>query len=100
MFNAGNASPPQNITSWLQSKGQGKTRDDTANKIPHDIYVIGTQEDPLGEKDWIDTVRGALRDITNISYKHVSHKLFLKLHVHVHVFFNKCVISFLPFAWF
>lgn len=71
-WNMGNASPPQNITSWLQSKGQGKTRDDTANKIPHDIYVIGTQEDPLGEKDWIDTVRGALRDITNISYKHIA----------------------------
>jgi len=69
---SGNANPPQNITSWLQSKGQGKTHDDTANQIPHDIYVIGTQEDPMGEKDWIETVRGALRDITNISFKQVS----------------------------
>ncbi len=34
--------------------------------------MIGTQEDPLGEKEWIETVRGALRDITNISFKPVS----------------------------
>uniref|UniRef100_A0A8C2B7S7 phosphatidylinositol-3,4,5-trisphosphate 5-phosphatase n=1 Tax=Cyprinus carpio TaxID=7962 RepID=A0A8C2B7S7_CYPCA len=71
-WNMGNANPPQNITSWFQSKGQGKTHDDTASQIPHDIYVIGTQEDPLGEKDWIETVRGALRDITNISFKQIA----------------------------
>ncbi|XP_053492627.1 phosphatidylinositol 3,4,5-trisphosphate 5-phosphatase 1 isoform X3 [Ictalurus furcatus] len=71
-WNMGNASPPPNITSWFQSKGQGKTRDDTASQIPHDIYVIGTQEDPLGEKDWIDIVRGTLRDITNISFKQIA----------------------------
>uniref|UniRef100_A0A8B9KQ31 phosphatidylinositol-3,4,5-trisphosphate 5-phosphatase n=1 Tax=Astyanax mexicanus TaxID=7994 RepID=A0A8B9KQ31_ASTMX len=71
-WNMGNASPSQNISSWFQSKGQGKTRDDTANQIPHDIYVIGTQEDPLGEKEWIDILRGALRDITNISFKLIA----------------------------
>ncbi|XP_041913737.1 phosphatidylinositol 3,4,5-trisphosphate 5-phosphatase 1 [Alosa sapidissima] len=71
-WNMGNANPPHNITSWFQSKGQGRTRDDTANQIPHDIYVIGTQEDPLGEKEWMDIVKGALRDITNISFKQVA----------------------------
>ncbi|XP_063058053.1 phosphatidylinositol 3,4,5-trisphosphate 5-phosphatase 1 [Engraulis encrasicolus] len=71
-WNMGNANPPQNITSWFQSKGQGRTRDDTANQIPHDIYVIGTQEDPLGEKEWMDIVKGALRHITNISFKLVA----------------------------
>uniref|UniRef100_A0AAR2JZJ7 phosphatidylinositol-3,4,5-trisphosphate 5-phosphatase n=1 Tax=Pygocentrus nattereri TaxID=42514 RepID=A0AAR2JZJ7_PYGNA len=71
-WNMGNANPPHNISSWFQSKGQGKTRDDTANHIPHDIYVIGTQEDPLGEKEWIDIVRSTLRDITNISFKQVA----------------------------
>ncbi|XP_031431379.1 phosphatidylinositol 3,4,5-trisphosphate 5-phosphatase 1 isoform X2 [Clupea harengus] len=71
-WNMGNANPPHNITSWFQSRGQGRTRDDTANQIPHDIYVIGTQEDPLGEKEWIDLVKGALRDITNISFKQVA----------------------------
>ncbi len=68
----GNAGPPHNIDSWFQCKGQGKTRDDTADYIPHDIYVIGTQEDPLGEREWADTVKGVLRNITNISFKQVS----------------------------
>lgn len=69
---AGNAGPPHNISSWFQCKGQGKTRDDTADHIPHDFYVIGTQEDPLGEREWADTVKGVLRNITNISFKQVS----------------------------
>ncbi|XP_036378129.1 phosphatidylinositol 3,4,5-trisphosphate 5-phosphatase 1 [Megalops cyprinoides] len=71
-WNMGNAGPPHNITSWFQSKGQGKTRDDTADHIPHDIYVIGTQEDPLGEREWIDIIKSSLRDITTISFKQVA----------------------------
>ncbi|CAL1593254.1 unnamed protein product [Knipowitschia caucasica] len=76
-WNMGNATPPLNISSWFQCMGQGKTRDDTAEHIPHDIYVVGTQEDPLGERDWIETVRSTLRNITNISFKQVaSHSLW------------------------
>ncbi|XP_042178783.1 phosphatidylinositol 3,4,5-trisphosphate 5-phosphatase 1 [Oncorhynchus tshawytscha] len=71
-WNMGNASPPHSIASWFQCKGQGKTRDDTADHIPHDIYVIGTQEDPLGEKEWIDTLKSALRGTTNISFKQIA----------------------------
>ncbi|KAI3369061.1 hypothetical protein L3Q82_026030, partial [Scortum barcoo] len=71
-WNMGNAGPPHNISSWFQCKGQGKTRDDTADHIPHDFYVIGTQEDPLGEREWSDTVKSVLRNITNISFKQVA----------------------------
>ncbi|XP_041701147.1 phosphatidylinositol 3,4,5-trisphosphate 5-phosphatase 1 isoform X2 [Coregonus clupeaformis] len=71
-WNMGNASPPHSIASWFQCKGQGKTRDDTADHIPHDIYVIGTQEDPLGEKEWMDTLKSALRGTTNISFKQIA----------------------------
>ncbi|XP_071011061.1 phosphatidylinositol 3,4,5-trisphosphate 5-phosphatase 1-like isoform X3 [Oncorhynchus clarkii lewisi] len=71
-WNMGNASPPHSIASWFQCKGQGKTRDDTADHIPHDIYVFGTQEDPLGEKEWIDTLKSALRGTTNISFKQIA----------------------------
>uniref|UniRef100_A0A8C2X163 phosphatidylinositol-3,4,5-trisphosphate 5-phosphatase n=1 Tax=Cyclopterus lumpus TaxID=8103 RepID=A0A8C2X163_CYCLU len=71
-WNMGNASPPHSTDSWFQCKGQGKTRDDTADQIPHDFYVIGTQEDPLGEREWADTVKGVLRKITNISFKQVA----------------------------
>lgn len=68
---AGNAGPPHNIGSWFQCKGQGKTRDDTADHIPHDIYVIGTQEDPLSERELADTLKGVLRSLTSISFKQV-----------------------------
>ncbi|KAG7267152.1 hypothetical protein CRUP_031863, partial [Coryphaenoides rupestris] len=54
-WNMGNAGPPHNIRSWFQCQGQGRTRDDTADHIPHDLYVIGTQEDPLGEREWSET---------------------------------------------
>ncbi|KAM9849177.1 phosphatidylinositol 3,4,5-trisphosphate 5-phosphatase 1 isoform 2-T2 [Aulostomus maculatus] len=70
-WNMGNAGLPHNINSWFQCKGQGKTKDDTADHIPHDFYVIGTQEDPLSEREWADTVKGVLRNITNISFKQV-----------------------------
>uniref|UniRef100_A0A7N9AUY4 phosphatidylinositol-3,4,5-trisphosphate 5-phosphatase n=1 Tax=Mastacembelus armatus TaxID=205130 RepID=A0A7N9AUY4_9TELE len=71
-WNMGNAGPPHNISSWFQCKGQGKTQDDTTDHIPHDFYVIGTQEDPLGEREWADTVKNVLRNITNISFKQVA----------------------------
>uniref|UniRef100_A0A7N6BEZ7 phosphatidylinositol-3,4,5-trisphosphate 5-phosphatase n=1 Tax=Anabas testudineus TaxID=64144 RepID=A0A7N6BEZ7_ANATE len=71
-WNMGNAGSPNNIKSWFQCKGQGKTRDDTADQIPHDFYVIGTQEDPTGERDWADTIKSVLRNLTNISFKQVA----------------------------
>lgn len=71
-WNMGNAAPPPNIDSWFHCKGLGKTLDDTADHIPHDVYVIGTQEDPLGDREWSDTLKNALRKITNISFKQVA----------------------------
>ncbi|XP_007941957.1 phosphatidylinositol 3,4,5-trisphosphate 5-phosphatase 1 [Orycteropus afer afer] len=68
-WNMGNAPPPKKITSWFLSKGQGKTRDDSADYIPHDIYVIGTQEDPLGEKEWLEILRHSLQEITSMTFK-------------------------------
>lgn len=68
----GNAPPPKEITSWFLSKGQGKTRDDSADYIPHDIYVIGTQEDPLGEKEWLEILKHSLQEITSMTFKTVS----------------------------
>ncbi|XP_005395415.1 PREDICTED: phosphatidylinositol 3,4,5-trisphosphate 5-phosphatase 1 isoform X1 [Chinchilla lanigera] len=71
-WNMGNAPPPKKITSWFLSKGQGKTRDDSADYIPHDIYVIGTQEDPLGEKEWLEILRHSLREVTSMTFKPVA----------------------------
>ncbi|KAM6178423.1 phosphatidylinositol 3,4,5-trisphosphate 5-phosphatase 1 [Rhynchocyon petersi] len=71
-WNMGNAPPPKKITSWFLSKGQGKTRDDSADYIPHDIYVIGTQEDPLGEKEWLEILKHSLQEITSMTFKTVA----------------------------
>ncbi|XP_030072015.1 phosphatidylinositol 3,4,5-trisphosphate 5-phosphatase 1 [Microcaecilia unicolor] len=71
-WNMGDAPPPKKITSWFLSKGQGKTRDDTADYIQHDIYVIGTQEDPLGEKEWVEILTRSLREITGTDFKLIT----------------------------
>ncbi|XP_077205403.1 phosphatidylinositol 3,4,5-trisphosphate 5-phosphatase 1 isoform X1 [Paroedura picta] len=71
-WNMGDAPPPKKITSWFLSKGQGKTRDDTADYIPHDIYVIGTQEDSLGDREWQEILKQSLQEITSISFKVIA----------------------------
>uniref|UniRef100_A0A4X2M796 phosphatidylinositol-3,4,5-trisphosphate 5-phosphatase n=1 Tax=Vombatus ursinus TaxID=29139 RepID=A0A4X2M796_VOMUR len=71
-WNMGDTAPPKKITSWFLSKGQGKTRDDSADYIPHDIYVIGTQEDPLGDKEWLEILKHSLQEITDISFKTIA----------------------------
>ncbi|XP_066454346.1 phosphatidylinositol 3,4,5-trisphosphate 5-phosphatase 1 isoform X2 [Eleutherodactylus coqui] len=71
-WNMGDAPPPKKITSWFLCKGQGKTRDETADYIEHDIYVIGTQEDPLNEKEWVEILLRSLNEITNAEYKLIT----------------------------
>ncbi|KAM4771157.1 phosphatidylinositol 3,4,5-trisphosphate 5-phosphatase 1 [Rhinophrynus dorsalis] len=71
-WNMGDAPPPKKITSWFLCKGQGKTRDETADYIEHDMYVIGTQEDPLSEKEWVDILLRSLSDITTAEYKLIT----------------------------
>lgn len=41
-WNMGDAGPPGDITSWIQSQGMGKTLP-MALSQPHDIYAFGTQ---------------------------------------------------------
>ncbi|XP_075057841.1 phosphatidylinositol 3,4,5-trisphosphate 5-phosphatase 1 isoform X2 [Mixophyes fleayi] len=71
-WNMGCAPPPKRMTSWFLCKGQGKTRDETADYIEHDIYVIGTQEDQLNEKEWVEILLRSLNDITTAEYKLIT----------------------------
>ncbi|CAH2246682.1 phosphatidylinositol 3,4,5-trisphosphate 5-phosphatase 1 [Pelobates cultripes] len=71
-WNMGDAAPPKEISSWFLCKGQGKTRDETTDYIEHDIYVIGTQEDPLNEKEWVDILQRSLNEITSSEYKLIT----------------------------
>ncbi|NWI50077.1 SHIP2 phosphatase, partial [Calyptomena viridis] len=71
-WNMGSVPPPKNITSWFTSKGLGKTLDEVTMAIPHDIYVFGTQENSLGDKEWVDFLRTVLKDFTEVEYRPVA----------------------------
>ncbi|NXH53937.1 SHIP2 phosphatase, partial [Rhabdornis inornatus] len=71
-WNMGDVPPPKNITSWITSKGLGKTLDEVTMAIPHDIYVFGTQENSLGDKEWVDFLRTVLKDFTEVEYRPVA----------------------------
>ncbi|XP_078268213.1 phosphatidylinositol 3,4,5-trisphosphate 5-phosphatase 2A-like isoform X2 [Rhinoraja longicauda] len=71
-WNVGAAHPPKSIASWLMSKGLGRTRDETTATIPHDIYVLGTQENSLGDKEWVDFLRAGIKDVTEQDFKVVA----------------------------
>ncbi|XP_062442918.1 phosphatidylinositol 3,4,5-trisphosphate 5-phosphatase 2, partial [Rhea pennata] len=71
-WNMGSMPPPKSITSWFTSKGLGKTLDEMTVTIPHDIYVFGTQENSMGDKEWVDFLRAVLKDFTEIEYRPVA----------------------------
>ncbi|XP_025022409.1 phosphatidylinositol 3,4,5-trisphosphate 5-phosphatase 2 isoform X2 [Python bivittatus] len=71
-WNMGSVPPSKNITSWFASKGLGKTLDEMTVSIPHDIYVFGTQENSMGDKEWVDFMRSVLKDFTEIEYRLIA----------------------------
>ncbi|TFK01873.1 small nuclear ribonucleoprotein F-like [Platysternon megacephalum] len=71
-WNMGHVPPPKSITSWFTSKGLGKTLDEMTVTIPHDIYVFGTQENSMGDKEWVDFLRGVLKEFTEIEYRPIA----------------------------
>jgi len=52
--------PTYNLVPWLRSDGVGKKRNSILSMIAHDIYVIGTQESSVAERDWIYKIRALL----------------------------------------
>ena len=68
----GDESPPWNLGQWLKSQGVGKTREKTLCLIPHDMYVIGTQESGLSDKDWTNRLKEALYGAFSQEYHTVS----------------------------
>jgi len=53
-------------------KGTGKTLHETISAIPHDIYVVGTQETGLPEKDWMHKAMETVQEITGRTFHLVS----------------------------
>ena len=55
--------PHYNLRSWLRSQGIGKTRPKQLDNLAHHVYVIGTQESKLNEKDWANNIKATLSDM-------------------------------------
>ncbi|XP_030837928.1 phosphatidylinositol 3,4,5-trisphosphate 5-phosphatase 2B isoform X1 [Strongylocentrotus purpuratus] len=65
-WNMGDAPPPNCITTWLTCQGDGKTRDSRLVYMPHDLYVIGTQESTLSERDWVNRLKVEIQNICRV----------------------------------
>ena len=64
--------PPSDISSWFMCNGQGRCLDGSVQNIPHDIYVVGTQETGMPEKDWSHRVLDTIQDITGTNFHLVN----------------------------
>lgn len=68
---AGGSPPPRALQTWTTCCGLGHTPDEATALLPHDIYAVGTQENPQGEKEWSEHVKATLRSYTHIEFKQV-----------------------------
>lgn len=71
-WNMGGTPPPGSLQSWVTCSGLGLTPDESISSLPHDIYALGTQDNPQGEREWAEHIRATLRSSTNIDYKQVA----------------------------
>ncbi|XP_061581491.1 inositol polyphosphate phosphatase-like 1b isoform X2 [Cololabis saira] len=71
-WNMGGSPPPRSLQSWVTSSGLGHTPDESTALLPHDIYALGTQENPQGEKEWTEHIKATLRSYTQIDFKQVA----------------------------
>ncbi|WAR28340.1 SHIP2-like protein [Mya arenaria] len=60
-WNMGDASLNQSLSTWLKCTGSGTSRDRVLGVIPHDVYVVGTQESSMTEKDWVNQLKAGLK---------------------------------------
>ncbi|XP_074658174.1 phosphatidylinositol 3,4,5-trisphosphate 5-phosphatase 2-like isoform X2 [Tubulanus polymorphus] len=76
-WNMADSQPEWNLSTWLKSQGTGKTRDHCLLQISHDIYIIGTQESALTEKEWASRLKNSLEGLfLSDFYIVVSHVLW------------------------
>lgn len=67
--------PSWSLVPWLKSIGQGKTRDLPLTTIPHDVYVIGTQESANTEREWERCLKMFLEQAFHIRFETVRRRL-------------------------
>ncbi|XP_065814823.1 inositol polyphosphate phosphatase-like 1b isoform X1 [Labrus bergylta] len=71
-WNMGSSPPPRSLQSWVTCCGLGHTPDESTALLPDDIYALGTQENPQGEREWTEHVKATLRSYTHIDFKQVA----------------------------
>ncbi|XP_041930599.1 inositol polyphosphate phosphatase-like 1b isoform X1 [Alosa sapidissima] len=71
-WDMGGSPPPRGLQSWLTCCGLGRTPDESTAALPHDVYAVGTQENPQGEREWAEHVRASLRSATSMEYRQVA----------------------------
>ncbi|XP_066435886.1 phosphatidylinositol 3,4,5-trisphosphate 5-phosphatase 2B-like [Eleutherodactylus coqui] len=68
-WNMGGSSPPRSLSSWLSTR---KVEGDLVNPsvcVAYDLYMIGTQENPQGDREWAELLRTTLISHTSKQYK-------------------------------
>uniref|UniRef100_A0A1A8LPW2 phosphatidylinositol-3,4,5-trisphosphate 5-phosphatase n=2 Tax=Nothobranchius pienaari TaxID=704102 RepID=A0A1A8LPW2_9TELE len=71
-WNMGSVPAPKSVASWVLCRGLGKTLDEMTVTIPHDLYVFGTQENSVCDREWVETLRAVLKDQTELDYKPIA----------------------------
>ncbi|CAL1570264.1 unnamed protein product [Knipowitschia caucasica] len=71
-WNMGSVPGPKSIASWVSCRGLGKTLDEMTVTIPHDLYVFGSQENSVCDREWIESLRSLLKEQTELDYKVIA----------------------------
>ncbi|XP_068596310.1 inositol polyphosphate phosphatase-like 1b [Brachionichthys hirsutus] len=71
-WNMGGSNPPRSLQTWATCCGLGHVPDESVALLPHDIYALGTQENPQGEREWTEHIKATLRSYTHIEFKQVA----------------------------
>ncbi|XP_073493978.1 phosphatidylinositol 3,4,5-trisphosphate 5-phosphatase 2A-like [Phyllobates terribilis] len=68
-WNMGASTPPRSLSSWLSAKKIEENLDSVSVCASHDLYMIGTQENPQGDREWAEFLRTTLISQTMKQYK-------------------------------
>lgn len=71
-WNMGSVPSPKSVASWVLCRGLGKTLDEMTVTIPHDLYVFGTQENSVCDREWVESLRITLKEQTELDYKPIA----------------------------
>nr|XP_046244725.1 phosphatidylinositol 3,4,5-trisphosphate 5-phosphatase 2A [Scatophagus argus]XP_046244726.1 phosphatidylinositol 3,4,5-trisphosphate 5-phosphatase 2A [Scatophagus argus] len=71
-WNMGSVPSPKSVASWVLCRGLGKTLDEMTVTIPHDLYVFGSQENSMCDREWVESLRTLLKEQTELDYKPIA----------------------------